>query len=516
MAKETINPKHKLSNKALDSDDETPGSGAQVTKKQKTNEVDAKKVAATKKKPVESSDDSETEVVVVPQGKGKVAAKVDNKAKAAAKKVASSDESESEPDFKAAPKKGAAPAGKVQAKPTKQVSSDDSDEEPAPPKKNGAAGKPQTKAAPKKPVAQESSSEEEVKPTTKKPVQQTKVQPKAAAKMDVESDESDESEVKPKGKATTTQAKPAAKKPVKQESSDEESDEPVKVAPKGAQKKAVKEESEEEDDEEEKAPAKKSSAPAGAKGSYECYVGNLPFNASENDLKEFFASCGEVDSVNLLKGPDGRSKGIAFVRFNDEDAQTSAVQFNGEDYSGRQIRVEKSIPKEQRAPREDFRAGQAGGAGGFTKNTERDPNSTTVFVGNLGYRTSEDTVAGFFGDCGEVKAVRIAYDQDGRSRGFAHVEFASTDSVDGAMSKAGQELDGRAVRVDFSGNKKSDGGSRGGFGGGDRRGGYGGGGRGGGFGGGRGGGRGGFRGGNEFASANKGSISNFQGQRTKL
>jgi len=41
---------------------------------------------------------------------------------------------------------------------------------------------------------------------------------------------------------------------------------------------------------------------------------------SENDLKEFFSECGDVESVNLLKGPDGRSKGIAFVRFSDENA----------------------------------------------------------------------------------------------------------------------------------------------------------------------------------------------------
>jgi nucleolin len=469
MAKETVNPKGKPVKKPVESDDESSDDGAQVVKKQKVNDVKAKQVPATKKKAVESSDESEPEVVVQPTGKGKVAQKVEAKAKVAAKKTKDSDESSE--DEKPAPKKGA-PVGKAQpAKVTKPVSSDESDAEPVAPKKKVEAPKAGAKAPVKKPV--ESSSEEDVKPAAKKGVPAKKV----AAKMDVESDSSEEA---PKTKATTT--KPVAKKA--QES--DESEEEEKVAPKKA------------------APA------SGVKGSYECYVGNLPFNASENDLKEFFASCGEVDSVNLLKGPDGRSKGIAFIRFTEESAQTAAVEFNGEDYNGRAVKVEKSIPKEQRPPRE----GDTRAAGGFTKNTERDPSSTTIFVGNLGYRTNEDTVAQFFGDCGEVKAVRVAYDQDGRSRGFAHVEFAETTSIDTAMAKAGQEIEGRAIRVDFSGNKKSDGGSRGGFGGGGR-GGFGGGGRGG-FGGGGRGGYGGGRGGNDYASQNKGSIGSFQGQRTKF
>lgn len=71
------------------------------------------------------------------------------------------------------------------------------------------------------------------------------------------------------------------------------------------------------------------------------------------------------------------------------------------------------------------------------------------------------------------------------------------------MTKAGQDLDGRAIRVDFSGNKKRDG--DGGGGGGGNRGGFN-----------RGGPRGGSRGGNDFASQNKGSISNFQGQKTRF
>ncbi len=95
--------------------------------------------------------------------------------------------------------------------------------------------------------------------------------------------------------------------------------------------------------------------------------------------------------------------------------------------------------------------------------------------------------------------------EDGQPKGFAHIEFETPEAAKKAVALNGQELDGRALRLDIShpsgggrgGGRGGFGGGRGGFGGG-RGGGFGGG-RGGGFGGGRGGGfggdRGGFRGG---------------------
>merc|ERR1739845_214765 len=135
---------------------------------------------------------------------------------------------------------------------------------------------------------------------------------------------------------------------------------------------------------------------------------------------------------------------------------------------------------------------------------ERDPNSSTIFVGNLSFNSTEDSIANLFSSCGAVKEVRIAY-KDGKARGFAHVEFASTDAVDEAIKMVGTKLDGRPLNVDFSAARKPrEGGNFGGNGG---NGGYGG--NGGNFGGNR---RPPMRGGapSEIASANKGSIQSFK------
>ena len=114
----------------------------------------------------------------------------------------------------------------------------------------------------------------------------------------------------------------------------------------------------------------------------------------------------------------------------------------------------------------------------------------------MGFNTTGDAIREFFSECGAIKDVRIPYHDDGRPKGFGHVEFEDTAAAKKGLEMNGYELDGRALRLDLSTSRGSGGGGgRGGFGGGrggDR------GGRGG-FGGGRGGfdrgGRGGFGGG---------------------
>ena len=133
----------------------------------------------------------------------------------------------------------------------------------------------------------------------------------------------------------------------------------------------------------------------------------------------------------------------------------------------------------------------------------------TVFVGNLGFKTQDWSIKQFFESCGEINQVRIAMGEDGRAKGFAHVQFSSPDGAKKAMELNGVELDGRAVRLDLSqSNRSGGGGGRGGFGGG--RGGFG---DRGGFRGGFGGDRGGFRGRGGFGGDRGGFRGGFGGDR---
>ncbi|MBD3222993.1 RNA-binding protein [bacterium] len=88
------------------------------------------------------------------------------------------------------------------------------------------------------------------------------------------------------------------------------------------------------------------------------YVGNLPWSANDDDLRELFQSFGEVEGARvILDRETGRSRGFGFVQMpNGEEANQAIQSLNGQDYNGRPLRVNESQPK----PR-----GGGGGGGGF-------------------------------------------------------------------------------------------------------------------------------------------------------
>ena len=97
---------------------------------------------------------------------------------------------------------------------------------------------------------------------------------------------------------------------------------------------------------------------------------------------------------------------------------------------------------------------------------EEEEGTVTVFVGNLPWSATDGDLAQFFGECGEVAGVRIAVGQDGRPRGFAHVEFSSAASVAKAVGMNGADFGGRQIRVDASAGRSGGAGGAGGAGGG--------------------------------------------------
>jgi cold-inducible RNA-binding protein len=77
------------------------------------------------------------------------------------------------------------------------------------------------------------------------------------------------------------------------------------------------------------------------------YVGNLPYDTSDQDLHNLFGSVGTVDSVNLMRDmATGRARGFAFVEMaTDEEAQTAIEKLNNHELSGRNLTVNEARPK---------------------------------------------------------------------------------------------------------------------------------------------------------------------------
>ncbi len=97
------------------------------------------------------------------------------------------------------------------------------------------------------------------------------------------------------------------------------------------------------------------------------YVGNLPYNTTEDDLRSLFGQAGTVTSADVIKDRmTGTSKGFAFVEMSTAaEAQNAIQKFNGYKINNRELRV--SIAR----PREDSGSGgyggqrRSGGGGGY-------------------------------------------------------------------------------------------------------------------------------------------------------
>ena len=77
------------------------------------------------------------------------------------------------------------------------------------------------------------------------------------------------------------------------------------------------------------------------------YVGNLPWSATEEELKAHFEGAGPVKAVRIItEGRSGRSKGFGFVEMESEEGgQTAIDSLNGKDFDGRELRVDKATER---------------------------------------------------------------------------------------------------------------------------------------------------------------------------
>ena len=83
------------------------------------------------------------------------------------------------------------------------------------------------------------------------------------------------------------------------------------------------------------------------------YIGNLSFQATEEDLREVFAEYGKVSRVSLPTDREtGRKRGFAFVEMEDEEKEDIAIaELDGAEWLGREIRVNKAKPRENNRSR---------------------------------------------------------------------------------------------------------------------------------------------------------------------
>jgi RNA recognition motif-containing protein len=99
------------------------------------------------------------------------------------------------------------------------------------------------------------------------------------------------------------------------------------------------------------------------------YVGNLSYEVTQEDLSEVFAEYGTVKRVQLPTDREtGRPRGFGFVEMNADEEETAAIEaLDGAEWMGREIKVNKAKPREDRGGRSGGGGNRGRGGGNFSR-----------------------------------------------------------------------------------------------------------------------------------------------------
>jgi RNA recognition motif-containing protein len=97
------------------------------------------------------------------------------------------------------------------------------------------------------------------------------------------------------------------------------------------------------------------------------YVANIPFKASEDELRELFEQHGEVSSVKIVMDREtNRSRGFGFIEMADSESGNAAInELNGYSFLGKELVVNEARPKTD-APRGGGFGNRGGSGGGYS------------------------------------------------------------------------------------------------------------------------------------------------------
>jgi len=163
------------------------------------------------------------------------------------------------------------------------------------------------------------------------------------------------------------------------------------------------------------------------------YVGNLPYSATEEQIRELFEAYGTVQRIYMPTDKEtGLGRGFAFVTLGSREEMLAATKaLDQSSFLGRSIYSNESVPK-----------------GGALTSSKRNVVESKLYVSNISFQTTKEGLRTHFGQWGTVLDVYIPVDRDtGNIKGFAFVKLAKEDAKQALEDGNGSELDGRTLFV---------------------------------------------------------------------
>lgn len=184
------------------------------------------------------------------------------------------------------------------------------------------------------------------------------------------------------------------------------------------------------------------------------WIGNLPWSATKDTLKDFITSNTEIPAtaitrVNMpapTRAPNPNwttkplNKGFAYVDFSDQLSMYAAIALTETKMDGRPLLIKNASNFEgrpEKAKAEEFfgdskEAGKEGKEKAVGKSGN--PPNKRVFVGNLGFDTTKEDLQAHYGQCGEILDIHMAtFEDSGKCKGYAWVTFEDVEAATSAV-----------------------------------------------------------------------------------
>lgn len=178
------------------------------------------------------------------------------------------------------------------------------------------------------------------------------------------------------------------------------------------------------------------------------FVQQLAARLRTRELIAFFEKVGPVRDAQVVKDRvSGRSKGVGYVEFRDEESVHKAINMTGQRLLGIPIIVQLTEAEKNRQAKAEAMLSSGG--------RQSDAPFHRLYVGNIHFNLTEDDLRQIFEPFGELEFVQLQKEPDtGRSRGYGFVQYRDPAQARDALEKMnGFELAGRAIRVGLGNDK---------------------------------------------------------------
>ncbi|KAG0198729.1 hypothetical protein BGX28_007869 [Mortierella sp. GBA30] len=186
------------------------------------------------------------------------------------------------------------------------------------------------------------------------------------------------------------------------------------------------------------------------------FVMQLSARLRISELETFFAQAGKVRNARIIEDRNtGRSKGVGYVEFYDEDSVVKAIALSGQKLLGIPVIAKHTESEKNRLAAQA--ASQAAAIEAAAQTTISDLSQHRLYVGSVNFDLTEEDLKQVLEPFGPIEFIKLHRDAEtGKSKGFAFVQYKNAEDAKQAMERMnGYELAGRTIKVGLVTDKGS-------------------------------------------------------------